>query len=546
MELSNAVVASVLEHRALVPGLEGRTVGDFWQWAYSDILSNRNRSVFAEFMVGVALKAVDKPRVEWNATDLCYRNCKIEVKASAYLQSWPQKNLSPIRYDFDKAIPWEGATGESQAERTRCSDLYVFCLYPEKEKGKANVLDVPAWRFYVVSTAKLSEKFGETKSLSLEAVGQMVGPCEFHELRDTVDEAVVSDSKVPGRGIWKPFEGQEYTVFIDESFYKFFEFTHDDGNFVHGAVGVPSARYGDLTQALAPTLDEYRRAYREFKGAEPNELKSADLYKLPFPIRRRLMLKLQATLAANGGFIAGFYTSNRGLVMEEIREDLIDNEGITAVPEDHAQLYNDAVVKLNKAATGPGMSERISALLSLPVMAMAHFFNALKCSFRVVYDPRHEEEDAAVKASVESLMSVLKNAETRLGISIKFSGLAIDRQSHEEIGLQIADIVAGEVRRFFRFNPDFLTSGSGLGLIRFVHEDGEAAILHEVDGRTFKIGRQVPIPPYLLRRAFKATEECSFPYFRNLLAAGMVTCITEFGTERDVALFDGVFLDLCD
>lgn len=31
-----------------IPGLHGKTVGDFWQWAYSDILSNRNRSIFAE------------------------------------------------------------------------------------------------------------------------------------------------------------------------------------------------------------------------------------------------------------------------------------------------------------------------------------------------------------------------------------------------------------------------------------------------------------------------------------------------------------------
>ena len=38
-----------------IPGANGVTVGDFWQWAYSDILSNRNRSIFAEYIVGVAL-----------------------------------------------------------------------------------------------------------------------------------------------------------------------------------------------------------------------------------------------------------------------------------------------------------------------------------------------------------------------------------------------------------------------------------------------------------------------------------------------------------
>lgn len=30
-------------------------VGDFWRWAMSDLLGNRNRGIFAEFLVGKAL-----------------------------------------------------------------------------------------------------------------------------------------------------------------------------------------------------------------------------------------------------------------------------------------------------------------------------------------------------------------------------------------------------------------------------------------------------------------------------------------------------------
>jgi hypothetical protein len=62
-----------------IASLDGRTVGDFWQWAYSDVLSNRNRSIFAEFIVGVALGVVDRPSLEWDSTDLCYRGFSIEV-----------------------------------------------------------------------------------------------------------------------------------------------------------------------------------------------------------------------------------------------------------------------------------------------------------------------------------------------------------------------------------------------------------------------------------------------------------------------------------
>ena len=47
-------------------------VGDFWSWAYSDILGNRNRSIFAEFIVGSALGVVDTARIEWDSVDLHY------------------------------------------------------------------------------------------------------------------------------------------------------------------------------------------------------------------------------------------------------------------------------------------------------------------------------------------------------------------------------------------------------------------------------------------------------------------------------------------
>ncbi|MBC7812134.1 MAG: hypothetical protein H7175_13350, partial [Burkholderiales bacterium] len=89
-----------LQPETPIEGTRSLTVGDFWAWAYSDILSNANRSVLAEFLVGAALGVLDKPRKEWDAVDLRYREKKIEVKSAAYLQSWQQKQLSIIRFDF--------------------------------------------------------------------------------------------------------------------------------------------------------------------------------------------------------------------------------------------------------------------------------------------------------------------------------------------------------------------------------------------------------------------------------------------------------------
>src|SRR3954466_16258321 len=88
-----------------IPGL-GLTVSDFWSWAYSDMLSNRNRAVFAEFLVGAASGVLDRPRVEWDAYDLRYGDHKVEVKASVYLQSWHQTRPSVISFDIAPKRGW--------------------------------------------------------------------------------------------------------------------------------------------------------------------------------------------------------------------------------------------------------------------------------------------------------------------------------------------------------------------------------------------------------------------------------------------------------
>lgn len=179
-----------------IPSLDGRTVGDFWRWAYSDVLSNRNRSIFAEFIVGVALGVVDQPRVEWDSTDLCYQEFNqefnIEVKSSAYCQSWSQDKPSIIRFGIGKARFWNRATAKYEGDPRRCADIYVFCHYSEQDKNEVNVLNIPAWDFYVVSTDVLNSEFGEAKSVSLEAVRKVGHRCKFDKVKATVDRILTA------------------------------------------------------------------------------------------------------------------------------------------------------------------------------------------------------------------------------------------------------------------------------------------------------------------------------------------------------------------
>lgn len=168
----------------------GLTVGDFWSWAYSDVMSNVNRSAFAEFMVASALDVIEEPRKEWDAYDLVYKGKKIEVKASAYIQSWPQEDLSVIRFDIGKKLPWHADTNTWEEEPIRAADCYVFCLYPETNRDKANILDVDAWEFYVLPTEQINQELGEQKSIGLKKLQAMCESIGYDELKGRVNKAL--------------------------------------------------------------------------------------------------------------------------------------------------------------------------------------------------------------------------------------------------------------------------------------------------------------------------------------------------------------------
>jgi len=179
-----------------IPGLNGLTLGDFWSWAYSDIMSNRNRSVFAEFLVAATLEVIDKPRVEWDAVDVCYRGRSIEVKASAYLQSWHQEHPSIIKFDIAKKRAWDPETNVIASEPVRSADCYVFCLYPETNSSKANILDVSSWKFYVLSTEQIEKEFGNQKSVGIKRLQAVCEPVQYEQLTPKIDSVLgLNDQK---------------------------------------------------------------------------------------------------------------------------------------------------------------------------------------------------------------------------------------------------------------------------------------------------------------------------------------------------------------
>ena len=173
----------------------------FRRWALGNLVDNRNRGLFAEWLVGEALDVIDEatPRREWDAYDLMYRETRIEIKASGRSQSWSQERPSTIRFGIEqRSSSWTAASDEwiPHDQPTRFADVYVFCLHQPVPATNENVVDPAHWTFWVVSTEVLDQELGSQKSLGIRTLNRLASPVAWSDIRDEVDARVDSRQNI--------------------------------------------------------------------------------------------------------------------------------------------------------------------------------------------------------------------------------------------------------------------------------------------------------------------------------------------------------------
>ena len=161
---------------------------DFWSWSQSDLLNNTLRGVLAEYIVRQDLGIKKSTRTEWDAYDLeTESGIKIEIKSSAYLQSWKQNNLSQISFDIARTKGWNAETNEYSKETKRQSDFYVFCLLHHKDKKTVDPTKLDQWTFYVLSTKRLDKEKKQQKRIGLSPLLKLnPTECCFGEIRNVI------------------------------------------------------------------------------------------------------------------------------------------------------------------------------------------------------------------------------------------------------------------------------------------------------------------------------------------------------------------------
>lgn len=164
---------------------------DFWRWGVSDIESNATRGHLAEFIVATALNVdLTNPREEWDLYDLISpEGIKVEVKCSAYLQSWAQKDYSNINYSIKATRALDPITNKYDEVAKRHVDVYVFCLLKHKDQNTLDPLNLDQWEFYVLSVEEINNYERSKSSITLNSLRKLVDSCDYNDLKKKVIES---------------------------------------------------------------------------------------------------------------------------------------------------------------------------------------------------------------------------------------------------------------------------------------------------------------------------------------------------------------------
>lgn len=159
-----------------VVGAEIGTVGDFWQWAFSDLCDDDIKGWFAEWLVASLLRVQMTRRISWADSDIIIGDrskcLRIEVKSTAHFQSWklldeygdaivskPLAEDARVKRRFPPLMSRKGSGPvDPNDEKLHKSDLYVFALQSHTDPDSWNALDVSQWEFFFATKNQLAGK----------------------------------------------------------------------------------------------------------------------------------------------------------------------------------------------------------------------------------------------------------------------------------------------------------------------------------------------------------------------------------------------------
>ncbi|MDE2687700.1 MAG: hypothetical protein OXI16_09440 [Chloroflexota bacterium] len=175
------------------PVHDDATLLNFGQWYGSDILNNTESGALAEYIVAQAIgdkRVTEGVRETWDFYDVVTSDdAKVEVKSSAYIQTWGQKEEYTPRFDIARKS-WD----PTPSNAVRLSDVYIFCLHNRRVTDALYALDpidVSQWDFYILQTSTLEREVPNQNSIGIARLNRLgARKVPFDQIRSTICEMI--------------------------------------------------------------------------------------------------------------------------------------------------------------------------------------------------------------------------------------------------------------------------------------------------------------------------------------------------------------------
>ena len=339
------------------------------------------------------------------------------------------------------------------------------------------------------------------------------------------------------------YRGKPYRIFVDESMRSFFGFKQPNGYLCYAAVGIPEEEHVYVQRAMALIHRDYEFYVTGDTEMHLTEFKFDRFRSLPEDQRRSLAQRIEKVFKVYGIFVTAFFIHTKGAVMEQVRSGLVGTADI--VPKDSQALYDEAAETLRKSeADGVAQAETIYSILRIPLSGLANFLGYFQCPFKIYCDPREAKEDRAVLAAIDDFFKG-PMAAISPGEAVLYGGMNNLTSSEDEIGLQLADILTGEVRTFFEENPGFLTAGASPELITGVSVE-EVMMYSVIMNIKHKSGALVDMPEDLQEKLNVPSGVSSLPLYKPSFAAGLLSCYNDSGQPQHIELYGQRFFHQLD
>lgn len=336
----------------------------------------------------------------------------------------------------------------------------------------------------------------------------------------------------------------DYTVFIDESLYEWFGLPKMGSNLCYAALSLPTNRLGDL--------ERFEKSVRRFAFANlppdkkvsplPDEFKYTDFRHLTPDVIDELGSKLAYFLEKNEATIFGFFIPAEGIFNYQLRTDFIDDaEALRNLPKaDHEKRLEEIRAQMLKEWEADehclgALKEAYKVFFNFNVQHHGHY---LKKTFRIEYDSRHPEEDAALHKYAEDFA---RDKADRIspGAFAHYQGYS-SVSSKTSVGLRLVDWIAGEVRAFFYRNPAILSGDSKLEVLS-----------PYLNSKMLLIDERAP---YYRRELSPEAKECfvksgqrfMLPQIKKFFASGLLTYYAQHGEARHIFIPKLIALDMAD